>query len=273
MGHLDGTVALITGAARGQGRAHAVRLARDGADVVAVDLCEQIGSVPYALATREDLDETVRLVEAEGRRVVPLVTDVRDLDALRSGVDAAVAELGPVGVVVANAGIAPLDSEEPDPVQRWHDVISVNLTGVWNTCQVGLPSMVAAGRGGSVVLTSSTAGLRGNLGGSAAGDAYVASKHALVGLARNLANHHARDLIRVNTIHPSGVATPMVENESLARRHAADPARAAATAPLLPGDLLQADDISEVVAWLCSPAARFLTGVALPVDAGYSAKA
>jgi len=273
MDQFTGKVALITGAARGQGRNHAVRLAREGADVILVDICAQIESVPYPLASRADLDETVRLVELEGRRAYAEVLDVRDLPALEAAVAAGVAELGPVGIVVANAGIAPLDSTEPDPVQRWHDVISVNLTGVWNTCRAALPSMVAAGEGGAIVLVSSTAGLRGNLGGSAAGDAYVASKHALVGLARNLANHHAPDSIRVNTVHPTGVATPMVENESLARKHAAQTEASAASANLLPVAILQSDDISDAVLWLCSPSARYLTGVSLPVDAGYSVRA
>lgn len=273
MSELVGKVALVTGAARGQGRSHAVRLAREGADVIVVDICAQIESVPYPLATPEDLEETVRLVEKEGRRAHAAVLDVRDLAALEAAVAAGVAALGPVGIVVANAGIAPLDATEPDPVQRWHDVISVNLTGVWNTCRAALPSMVEAGEGGSIVITSSTAGFRGNQGGLAAGDAYVSSKHALVGLARNLANHHAKDSIRVNTIHPTGVATPMVENESLARMHAADPDHAQAVTNLLPVSILQPEDVSDVVYWLCSHAARYLTGVALPVDAGYHAKA
>ncbi|WZH52434.1 MAG: mycofactocin-coupled SDR family oxidoreductase [Nocardioides alkalitolerans] len=270
---IEGRVALVTGAARGQGRAHAVRLAREGADVIVVDICAQIATVPYPLATREDLDETVRLVEAEGRRAHALVVDVRELADLEAGVAAAVAELGPIGIIVANAGIAPLDVTEPDPAAVWRDVIDVNLTGVWNTCRAGLPSMVEAGAGGSVVITSSTSGMRGNQGGLAAGDAYVAAKHALVGLARNIANHHAPDMIRANTVHPTGVATPMMENEALARRHAADPDHAQAVTNLLPVQILQPDDVSDAVVWLCSDQARYLTGVALPVDAGYHAKA
>jgi NAD(P)-dependent dehydrogenase (short-subunit alcohol dehydrogenase family) len=169
---IEGRVALVTGAARGQGRAHAVRLAGAGAAVVLVDLCAQIDSVPYPLSTRADLEETVRLVEAAGGRAHAAVADVRDLPALEAVVADATRELGPLGIVVANAGIAPLDDHEPDPVRRWHDVIDVNLTGAWNTCRAALPSMLSAGRGGSVVLISSTAGLRGSLPGLAAGDAY-----------------------------------------------------------------------------------------------------
>jgi SDR family mycofactocin-dependent oxidoreductase len=266
-------VAVITGAARGQGRSHAVKLAAAGVDIIGIDLCEQIASVPYGLATPDDLTQTVKEVEAAGGRMLPFRADVRDLDAQRAAVRDGLAELGRIDIVLPNAGIAPLDDTEPDRVARFNDVIDINLVGVWNTVEVCVPTMIDAGRGGCIVLTSSTAGLRGGIPGPAAGDGYVAAKHALVGLARNWANAYAKHSIRVNTVHPTGVRTPMVENESLKRYHDADPAGAAERHNLLPVPVLDPIDVSNAIAWLVSDEARYITGVSLPVDAGWSARA
>jgi SDR family mycofactocin-dependent oxidoreductase len=269
MGKLEGKVAFITGAARGQGRSHAIRLAQEGADIIAVDLCAQIDSVPYPLSTPDDLAETVKEVEALDRRIVAREADVRDRDGLQAAFDAGVAELGPVDIVLANAGIAPMSPHEAgDP---WTDVIAVNLTGVYHTVEVALPSMIERGQGGAIVLTSSTAGLNGIAGGSASGLAYTASKHGVVGLMRSYANNLAPKSIRVNTVHPTGVNTPMVVNDAMAE-FLADPALAGALANALPVTLLEPIDISNAILWLVSDDARYVTGVTLPVDAGFSNK-
>ena len=215
MGDLEGKVALITGAARGQGRSHAVALAEQGVDIIALDLCADIDTVWYPLATADDLAETARLVEAQGRRVVTQVADVRDLDSLAAAVEAGVAELGRLDIVLANAGIAPSMAPAADPAASWRNVIDVNLTGVWNTAFATKRAIAKGKRGGSMVITSSTAGLKGMADGSPSAQAYVASKHALVGLMRSLALELAPRSIRVNSVHPTGVATPMVLNEPM----------------------------------------------------------
>jgi len=212
MGKLEGKVAFITGAARGQGRSHAVRLAQEGADVIAVDLCEQIDTVPYPMATAEDLQETVREVEALDRRIVASVADVRSLSALEQAVRDGVAQLGRLDIVLANAGIAPMGAEE-DPTVAWQDVIDVNLTGVWNTVRAAAPVLVEQGEGGAIVLTSSTAGLKGIGGESGGGQGYTAAKHGVVGLMRTFANTLAQHRIRVNTVHPTNVNPPLFMNE------------------------------------------------------------
>lgn len=263
---LEGKTAFITGAARGQGRAHALRLATDGADIIAVDLCGQIDSVPYPLGTTEDLAATVKLVEDTGARIVAQQADVRDraaLDAaLRSGLD----EFGRLDIVVANAGIAPMQSGD----DGWHDVIDVNLTGVYHTIEVAIPAIKEHGSGGSIVLISSSAGLAGVASADAGAIGYAASKHALVGLMRVYANLLAPDNIRVNSIHPSGVATPMINNEFTLKWLADMAASGAASGSgnALPVQILQADDIANAVAWLVSDQARYITGIAMPVDAG-----
>lgn len=265
---LEGKVAFVTGAARGQGRAHAVRLAADGANVIAVDLCEQIASVPYPLGTREDLAATVKLVEDTGAHIVAKQGDVRDraslLAALRAGLD----ELGRLDIVVANAGIAPMRSGE----DGWRDVIDVNLTGVYHTVEVAIPVMIEQGDGGSIVLISSTSGLVG-LGSPNAGSiGYNAAKHGLVGLMRTYANLLAQHSIRVNSVHPTAVDTPMVNNESIQEWLTALVAESGSTANMgnaLPVPILQPEDIANAVAWLVSDQARYVTGVTLPVDAGF----
>src|SRR3981081_2325321 len=210
MGLLDGKVAFITGAARGQGRSHAITLAREGADIISVDIAAQIASVPYPMATREDLAQTVKEVEATGRRIVATQADVRDYDALKQALDEGVAQLGRLDIVSANAGIVSYGRAEDLAEQTWQDVIDVNLTGEWHAAKAAIPHLRAGGRGGSIVITSSDAGLKGfpNLAH------YVSAKHGVVGLMRTLALELAPDMIRVNSLHPTTVDTPMVQNAS-----------------------------------------------------------
>jgi SDR family mycofactocin-dependent oxidoreductase len=266
-GPLKGKVALITGAARGQGRAHAVRLAADGANVIAVDLCEQIASVPYPLATSDDLAATVKLVEDTGARIVARQGDVRDRASLSAALQAGLDEFGRLDIVVANAGIAPMQSGG----DGWRDVIDVNLTGVYHTIKVAIPTMIKQGTGGSIVLISSAAGLAGIGSADAGSIGYTAAKHGMVGLMRVYANLLARHNIRVNSVHPSGVDTPMINNE-FTRQWLADLVAASDSPPdmgnALPVQVLQPDDIANAVAWLVSDQARYITGVTLPVDAG-----
>jgi SDR family mycofactocin-dependent oxidoreductase len=271
MGKLDGKVAFITGAARGQGRSHAVRLAQEGADVIAVDLCRQIDTVPYPMATPEDLAQTVKEVEALDRRIVASEADVRSLPAMQEAVRSGVAELGRLDIVLANAGIAPM-GDESNAEQAFQDVIDVNLTGVWNTLRATAPVLVEAGRGGAIVLTSSTAGLKGIGGDSGGGQGYTASKHAVVGLMRSFANTLGPHGIRVNTVHPTGVNTPMVVNDFMQQWLAEDPTIAGALTNLLPVEMLEPVDISNAIVWLVSDDARYVTGVTLPVDAGFTVK-
>ena len=267
-GRLKGKVALITGAARGQGRAHAVRLASEGADIIGVDICAPIASVPYPLATADDLAATVKLVEDTGARIVAKEADVRDRASLSDAVQAGVDELGRLDIVIANAGIAPMQSGD----DGWRDVIDVNLTGVYNTIKVAIPTMVKQGTGGSIVLISSAAGLAGVGSPDAGSIGYAAAKHGVVGLMRVYANLLARQNIRVNSIHPSGVDTPMINNE-FTRQWLADLVAQSDSPPdmgnAMPVEVLQADDIANAVAWLVSDQARYITGVTLPVDAGY----
>jgi SDR family mycofactocin-dependent oxidoreductase len=270
-GKLEGKVAFITGAARGQGRSHAIRLAEEGADIIAVDICAQVASVVYPMATPEDLAETVTAVEALDRRIVARQADVRDEDGLRTAFDAGVAELGPVDIVLANAGIAPM-SLGKERHEAWQDVIDINLTGVFNTVEIAIPSMVERGAGGAIVLTSSTAGINGIGGPSRGGLGYTASKHGVVGLMRSYANSLAPHRIRVNSVHPTGVNTPMVVNEIMQAWLAEDPSLSDAMANALPVDMIEAVDVSNAIVWLVSDDARYITGVTLPVDAGFTVK-
>ncbi|MDA4109845.1 mycofactocin-coupled SDR family oxidoreductase [Mycolicibacterium holsaticum] len=265
MGALDGKVAFITGAARGQGRAEAIKLASEGADIIAVDICAQIASVPYPLASPDDLAVTVKLVEDTGARIVARQADVRDQAALGAALQAGVDELGRLDIVIANAGIAPMQSG----ADGWRDVVDVNLTGVHHTAEVAIPTLVQQGEGGSIVLTSSVAGLVGVGSDDPGAIGYVAAKHGIVGLMRIYANLLAQHSIRVNSVHPCGVDTPMINNEatrqwlgSIAEKTPQDMGNA------LPVQVLQPEDIADAVAWLVSDSARYVTGVALPVDAG-----
>ncbi len=265
---LRGKTAFITGAARGQGRAHAVKLASEGADIIAVDLCAQIESVPYPLASPDDLEATVKLVEETGSRIVALQADVRDRDSLKTALRTGTAEFGDrLDIVIANAGIAPMAAEG-----AWQDVIDVNLTGVYNTVDVAMKPMVKFGNGGAIVLTSSVAGLVG-LGSPVAGSVgYAAAKHGIVGLMRVYANVLAQFSIRVNSVHPAGVDTPMIDND-FTRSWLAGLAQETQGGPdmgnALPVQTLQVEDIANAAYYLVSDAGRYVTGVALPVDAGY----
>jgi SDR family mycofactocin-dependent oxidoreductase len=271
MGSLKGKVAFITGAARGQGRAEAVRLASDGANIIAVDICEQIASVPYPMATPDDLAATVKLVEDTGARIVAHQADVRDREGLKTALQAGLDELGRLDIVIANAGIAPMQSGEAG----WRDVVDVNLTGVHNTVDIAIPTMVEQGDGGAIVLTSSAAGLVG-IGGEDAGSlGYTAAKHGVVGLMRAYANHLARHRIRVNSIHPAAVNTPMINNEFTRQWLAqltVESDRPTDLGMALPVGAVDSEDIAAAVAWLVSDEAWYITGVALPVDAGYANK-
>lgn len=265
-------VVFISGAARGQGREHAVRFASEGARIIGVDVCEDVPSVPYPLATEEDLAETVRRVESAGGAMHAERADVRDLDALRSAVRAGMDRFGRLDVIVANAG-----TYSPGPVQwltseAWDETIGINLTGVFNTVRAGVNRILEQGEGGAVVITSSTAGLRGFYGSPA----YNAAKHGVVGLMRSLALELAPNNVRVNTVHPTSTHTPMIINDvfpKLVRMDLDDPTVDDAADFLRPQQALvtpwvEAGDISDAVLWLCSEEARYITGVTLPVDAG-----
>ncbi len=266
MGKLDGKVAFISGAARGQGRSHAVRLAQEGADIIAIDICQQISSVSYAMSTPADLEQTVKEVEAEGRRIVARQADVRDVDSLRAAFEEGVAELGPVQIVLANAGIGVGGPNSSD--QDWNDVIAVNLTGVWNTVRIAIPQMIDAGGGGSIVITSSTAGLLG-VGTNETGLlGYTASKTAVVGLMRCWANYLGPHFIRVNCIAPTACRTPMAQNLDIEALFEFNPNLARAMSNAMPVDMVEPSDISDAVAWLVSDESRYVTGTVVPVDAG-----
>ncbi|GAA3383645.1 mycofactocin-coupled SDR family oxidoreductase [Cryptosporangium minutisporangium] len=273
-GRVAGKVAFITGAARGQGRAHALRLAEEGADIIAVDLCGDVDTVGYPGATEADLAETVAQVEKLDRRIVAAKADVRDLEGLRAALERGVAELGRLDIVVGNAGIAG-DGTPTEALAEhtWATMLDINLTGVWHTAKAAIPHLAD---GGAIVLTSSMLGLRG--GGYMAH--YASAKHGLVGLMHALANELAPRSIRVNSIHPGNVRTPMVENEhfirsmrpDLAEPTLADVGTVIGHYHLLPVPFVEARDISNAVLFLASDEARYITGVALPVDAGAVAK-
>lgn len=270
MGELDDTVAVITGAARGQGRSHAVALAEQGADIIAVDICADIDAIPYSLGTRSDLDETARLVRVAGRNVVPVVADVRDLGQLRAGVQAGIDDLGDIDIVIANAGVVAIGDPDASSEPVFNTIVDTNLKGVWHTLLATVDSIVRKGRGGSVVLVSSSQGLTGRGGdGSAAMFAYAASKHGVVGLMRSAANAYAPHKIRVNSVHPSGVATPMILNDFVVTRMTENPNPAISQMLLPEVPLVEAQDVTEAVLWLAGPRARYVTGVSIPVDAGH----
>ena len=265
-------VVFISGVARGQGREHAIRFAKEGARVIGFDVCADQPTRPYPLATEEDLAETVRRVESAGGAMHAEVADVRDLNGLRSVLKGGMDKFGRLDVILANAG-----TYSPGPVQwlpseAWDETISINLTGVFNTVRAGVNRMIEQNEGGAIVITSSTAGLRGFYGSPA----YNAAKHGVVGFMRSLALELAPNNIRVNTVHPTSVHTPMIINDvfpRLVRMDLENPTTEDAGEFLRPQQALdtpwvEAGDISDAVLWLCSEEARYITGTTLPVDAG-----
>jgi len=272
MGRVDGKVALITGAARGQGRSHAIRLAEEGADIIAVDICTDLDTTGYAGATGEDLDITTKLVEELDRQIIARQVDVRDSAGLTAVVDEAVGELGHIDIVLGNAGICSfgLSWELSDEV--WQEMIDVNLTGVWKTTKAAIPHMISRGSGGSIILTSSVAGLTG----VGLGAHYSAAKHGVVGLMRTLAVELAQQGIRVNSVHPTTVETPMVDNPALFQVMAPtveNPTREQVCEVItglnaMKVPWIQPVDVSNAVLFLASDESRYITGVQLPVDAG-----
>jgi (+)-trans-carveol dehydrogenase len=273
-GRVEGKVAFITGAARGQGRSHALRLAQEGADIIAIDICQPVSrSSEIPAATPDDLAETADLVKAQNKRIVTAEVDVRDYDALKAAVDSGVEQLGRLDIIVANAGIgnggATLDKTS---AEDWKDMIDVNLSGVWHTVKAGVPHLLSGGRGGSIVLTSSVGGLKAypHTGH------YIAAKHGVVGLMRTFAVELGQHSIRVNSVHPTNVNTPMFMNEGtmkLFRPDLQSPgpddlAVAAQFMHVLPVGWVEAVDISNAVLFLASDEARYVTGLTLTVDAG-----
>jgi SDR family mycofactocin-dependent oxidoreductase len=263
-GRVAGKVAFITGAGRGQGRSHAIRLAEEGADIIAVDILHDYDTVGYGMSTETDLAETVKAVEALDRRIIATQADVRDATALKKAVDDGVAQLGKLDIVVANAGICTVQSWDEVTPAVWQDTIDTNLTGVWNTMVAAAPHLIANG-GGSIICTSSTAGIKG-LPYLAP---YVAAKHGVVGIARTMANELARHKIRVNTVHSTGVDTPMGTGlgglESLIGK---DPNLGPIFMNTLPVEIVQPRDISNAVLFLASDEAQYVTGLEFTVDAG-----
>jgi SDR family mycofactocin-dependent oxidoreductase len=263
-GRVAGKIAFITGAARGQGRSHAIRLAEEGADIIAVDICRDYDTVSYPMGTDADLAETVKAVEALDRRIVATQADVRDAAALRAAVDDGVAQLGRLDIVSANAGICTIQTWDEVTPAVWQDTLDTNLTGVWNTMVVSVPHLIAAG-GGSIICTSSTAGIKG-LPYLAP---YVAAKHGVVGIAKTMANELSSHKIRVNTVHPTGVDTPMGNGlgglEALIGR---DPNLGPIYMNTLPVETVDPRDISNAVLFLASDEARYVTGLEFTIDAG-----
>ncbi len=260
-----GKVALITGAARGQGRAHAIALAGEGARIIAVDICGQIETVRYEMSTSDDLATTGKLVRQAGGQIVTSTADVRSLTDMQDAVKVGLQEFGRLDIVIANAGIgsggrSTLRLTE----QEWDDVLAVNLGGAFRTLKATVPAIKEGGRGGSIVLIGSTAGLRGMRGIGH----YSAAKHGLVGLAKTMAIELADDNIRVNCLHPTGVRTPLAMSPLVQQWAAKSPP--AQVRNLLPVDLLDPQDISNAIRWLVSDHARYITGISLPVDAGFT---
>ncbi|GAA3204594.1 mycofactocin-coupled SDR family oxidoreductase [Actinocorallia longicatena] len=272
-GRVEGKVAFITGAARGQGRSHALRLAQEGADIIAIDLCEQVEGVPFAMSTPEDLQETADLVTKLGRKIITAKADVRDFDAVKAVVDEGVEQFGRLDIIAANAGIGS-EGNSLDKLgeKAWRDMIDINMTGVWLSAKAGIPHIIAGGRGGSIVLTSSVGGLKAypNVGH------YVTAKHGVVGIMRTLAVELGQHNIRVNSVHPTQVNTPMVMNEQTFKMFRPDLenptkddfAMASQFIHVLQTPWVEPEDISNAVLFLSSDEGRYITGVALPIDAG-----
>lgn len=275
MGSLDGRVAFITGVARGQGRSHAIRLAGEGADIIGIDICADIPANGYPMACRAELDETISLVEAAGAKMLGSVADVRDFHAVKAAVDAGVNQFGRLDIVCANAGIAPTAFREvsiEEDLDMWSAAIDVNLVGSFHTAKATIAHLIDGARGGAMVFTSSTAGLKGFGGSQGGGLGYAASKHGVVGLMRTLANALAPHSIRVNTVHPTAVNTMMAVNPAMTAFLEHYPDGGPHLQNPMPVSLLEPEDISAAVAYLVSDAAKYVTGVTFPVDAGFCNK-
>jgi SDR family mycofactocin-dependent oxidoreductase len=272
-GRIEGKVAFVSGAARGQGRSHAVRLAQEGADIIAIDICKPVDNVVYPAATPADLAETADLVKGYDRRIVTAEVDVRDYDALMAAVDSGVAQLGRLDIIVANAGIGNGGNKLHKIRENiWQDMIDINLSGVWKTVKAGVPHILAGERGGSIVLTGSVGAHKA----LAHTGHYIAAKHGVVGLMRAFAVELGQHRIRVNSVHPSQVNTPMTMNDvtfKLFRPDLENPgpddfAPFSQMTHTLPVPWVESVDISNAVLFLASDESRYVTGVSLPVDAG-----
>jgi len=276
MGVLEGKVAFVTGAARGQGRSHAIRLAEEGADIIAIDLCAQPETVSVPGSTPEDLEETVRQVEALDRRIIAEIGDIRDLGRMTEVVEKGIAELGRLDIVLGNAAIWSVGEAEPvTPEERyavWRETVDVNLTGQWVVIEATAPKLIEQGEGGAIVLTSSTAGLKSMSIDSLGQTAYTAAKHGVIGLMRNYAVELAKYSIRVNTVAPTSTETPMIQNPVTEKYLEKHPELADLMANLLPVPAVEPRDISNGILYLVSDAGRYVTGTTLPVDAGFLVK-
>jgi SDR family mycofactocin-dependent oxidoreductase len=265
---LSGKVAFITGAARGQGRAHALRLANEGADIIAVDIAGKLPPcVPYDPATREDFDETVALVEATGQRILASVVDTRDLDGLRDAVDNGVAVFGRLDVIVANAGVAAPQAWDAITSADFRDVMDINVTGTWNAVMAGAHRIIDGGRGGSIILISSAAGLKMQ----PFMVHYTASKHAVTGMARAFAAELGKHSIRVNSVHPGPVNSAMGTGEmvtALTTTNESNPQLANMLTPFLPTWVAEPEAVADAVCWLASDYSKNVTAAAIPVDQG-----
>jgi (+)-trans-carveol dehydrogenase len=279
MGAFDGKVAFITGIARAQGRSHALRLASGGADIIGVDIVADIPGLHYHLASQQDLQQTIELIERTGRRAIVRPADVRDLNSLTRVVNDGVAELGGLDIVVANAGIFSLGAATELSDRAWQDVLDVNLTGAWHTAKATVQHIAAGGRGGSIIFVSSMAALHPPLGLAH----YSASKAGVVALMKTLAAELGPQFIRVNTVNPGTVDTPMIDNDTIlgafmpelehpTRDDAAKPDSGFVRINALPVPWLQVEDVTNAVEFLASDAARLITGVVLPIDAGFQVK-
>ena len=272
---LEGRVAFITGVARGQGRSHAVRLAREGANIIGIDICADIPANHYPMASRDELDETVELVEGEGGKILASVADVRDFHQVKAAVDAGVAHFGRLDIVCANAGIAPVAFREltlDEELDQWRAATRVILDGSYHTASAAIPHLIAGQRGGSIVFTSSTAGLKGFGGLQGGGLGYAAAKHGIVGLMRTLANALAPYSIRVNTVHPTAVRTMMAVNPAMTAFLEHYPEGGVHLQNPMPIDMIEPEDVSASIAFLASDEAKYVTGVTFPVDAGFCNK-
>ena len=273
---LEGRVAFVTGAARGQGRAYAVRLAQEGADVIISDICASVSqTIPYPGATPDDLAETVRLIEAEGRKVLALQVDIRDDAAVRTLVADGVEQFGRLDVLVANAGVLSWGRLWELTDEQWNSVIDVNLTGTWRTLRAVIPAMIEAGNGGSIIIVSSSGGLKATPGNGH----YAASKHGLTAMTNTLALELGEYSIRVNSIHPYSIATPMIENDAMMAILSAHPSylNSFAAMPYQPpmkgsrakrNDFMTAEEAAEVVVWLAGDNSSVLSGSQIVVDRG-----